>query len=67
LLILNKELLEQLNIIRSILLNKTIAQLLLLTTTILRIIFLQKKSILKIKILNSNLFVKSLIANLVIN
>jgi len=67
LLILNKKLIKQLNIIRSIFFKKTIAQLILLIIVILKIISLQKKFVLKIKILNSNLFVKNLINNLIIN
>jgi len=67
LLILNKELIEQLNIIRNILFKKTIAQLILLIIAILKVISLQKESILKTKILSLNLFAKSLINNLIIN
>ncbi len=37
------------------------------TATILKIIFLQKKSILEIEISNSSLFVRNLIVNLIIN
>ncbi len=66
-LILNKRLLEQLNTIRSILFNKIIAQSILLIATILKVILLQKKSILEIEILSSNLFVRNLIVNLIIN
>ncbi len=66
-LILNKELIEQLNIIRNILFKKTIAQLILLIIAILKVISLQKESILKTKILSLNLFAKSLINNLIIN
>ena len=65
--ILNKKLIEQLNTIRSIFFKKIIAQLILLIVAILRVISLQKEFILKIKILNLNLFARSLIANLVIN
>ncbi len=64
---LNKELLEQSDTIRNILLNKTTAQLILPTTTILKIILLQKKSVLKIEISNSSLSVRNLIADLIIN
>jgi len=67
LLILNKKLLKQLNILRNIFSKKTIAQSILLIVTILRIIFLQKKIILKIKILSLNLSIKNLIDNLIIN
>jgi len=67
LLILNKELLEQLNTIKSIFLNKTIAQLILLIITILKVIFLQKRFVLETKILSLSLFIKNLIVNLVIN
>ncbi len=66
-LILNKELLEQLNTIKSIFLNKTIAQLILLIITILKVIFLQKRFVLETKILSLSLFIKNLIVNLVIN
>ncbi len=66
-LILNKRLLKQLNTIRSILFKKTIVQLILLIVVILKIISLQKRFILKIEILSSNLFVKNLIDNLIIN
>jgi len=66
-IILNKELIEQLNTIKGILFKKITTQLILLTTTILKVIFLQKKSILKIEIFSLNLFAKSLIDNLIIN
>lgn len=59
--------LKQLEIIKTILLKKGITQLILLIATILRVIFLQKEFVLKTKIFNSNLFVKSLIDNLIIN
>ncbi len=65
--ILNKRLLEQLDAIRSILLNKAIAQLVLLTAIILKVTLLQKKSVLEIEISNSNLSVRNLIADLIIN
>ncbi len=65
--ILNKRLLEQLDTIRSILFNKTTAQPILSTAAILRVIFLRKKSVLEIEILNSNLSVRNLIADLIIN
>ncbi len=65
--ILNKELLRQSRVIRSILLKKTIAQLILLTTRILRVTSLQKEFVLKTKIFNSSLYARSLIDNLVIN
>jgi len=65
--ILNKELLEQLDIIRNILLNKTIAQLILSIAIILKVTLLQKKIVLETKILSSNLFIKNLIINLIIN
>jgi len=61
--ILNKKLLKQLRAIRSILFKKTIAQLILLTTIILKVISLQKEFVLKTKIFNSNLFARSLIDN----
>ncbi len=66
-LILNKKLLEQSNTIKNIFFNKIIVQLILLTTTILKIILLQKKFVLETKISNSNLFIRSLIVNLIIN
>lgn len=65
--ILNKELLRQSRVIRSILLKKTIAQLILLTTTILRVMSLQKEFVLKKEIFNSSLYARSLIDNIVIN
>ncbi len=65
--ILNKKLLEQLNTIRSIFLNKTITQLILLIAIILKITLLQKRFVLEIKILSSNLFIRNLIVNLIIN
>jgi len=65
--ILNKRLLEQLDTIRSILLNKIIAQLILLAATVLKVTLLRKKFVLEIEILSSSLFVRSLIANLIIN
>ena len=66
-LILNKGLLKQLKVIASIFLKKTIAQLILLTIIILKIISLQKRFVLKIKISSSSLFVNNLIDNLIIN
>jgi len=65
--ILNRDLLKQLEVIASIFFKKTIAQLILLTTTILKITFLRKKFVFEIEISSSNLFVSSLIDNLVIN
>ncbi len=65
--ILNKRSIERSNTIKSILFKKTIAQSILSAATILRVIFLQKKSILKTKILSSSLFARSLIDNLIIN
>jgi len=65
--ILNKDLLEQLKVIASILFKKTIAQSILLITTILKIIFLRKKFVFETKISSSSLFVSNLIDNLVIN
>jgi len=67
LLILNKELLERLDAIKSILFKKIIAQSILLTTTILRVTSLQKEFILKIEISSSSLFARNLIDNLIIN
>jgi len=60
-------LLEQLNTIKSILFKKIIAQLILLIATILRVISLQKKFVLKTKILSLSLFIRSLTNNLIIN
>jgi len=64
---LNRDLLEQLEIIANILLKKTIAQLILSTTTILRVTSLQKKFVFETKISSSSLFASNLIDNLVIN
>jgi len=58
---------KQLEAIRSILLKKTIAQLILSTTTILRVMSLRKEFVLKTKIFNSSLSIRSLIDNLIIN
>ncbi len=66
-LILNKELLEQLDTIQDIFFKKKTVQLILLIAIILKIIFLQKEFILKTKILSSSLFASSLIDNLIIN
>ncbi len=66
-LILNKKLTRQLNTTKTILFKKTIAQLVLSTITILKVILLQKEFVLKTKIFSSNLFAKSLINNLIIN
>jgi len=65
--ILNKRLLEQLDTIKNILFNKTIAQSILSIATILKVTLLQKKSVLEIKISSSNLSVRNLIVNLIIN
>jgi hypothetical protein len=64
---LNKESLERLDAIRSIFFKKIIAQSTLLIATILRVISLRNKFVLKIEISSSSLFAKSLIDNLVIN
>jgi len=65
--ILNRDLLERLEIIANILFKKTIAQLILLTTIILKVTSLRKRFVFETKISNSNLFVSNLIDNLVIN
>ena len=65
--VLNKRLLEQSNAIKSIFFNKTIVQSISPTATILKVIFLQKKSILETEISSSNLSIRSLIADLIIN
>ena len=65
--ILNKRLIEQSNIIKSILFKEIIAQLILSIAIILRVTFLQKKFVLKIKISSSSLFARNLIDNLIIN
>jgi len=65
--ILNKKLLEQSDTIKSIFLNKIIAQSILSTATILKVIFLQKKSVLETEISSSSLSVRNLIADLIIN
>ncbi len=63
---LNKKLIERLNTIKSILFKEIIAQLISLIATILRVISLRKRFILKTKILSLNLFARSLINNLII-
>ncbi len=65
--VLNKRLLEQSDTIKNILFNKITAQSILSAAVILRVILLQKRSVLKTEISNSNLFVRNLIADLIIN
>jgi len=65
--ILNRDLLERSRVIASILFKQTIAQLILLTITILKITFLQKRFVFEIEISSSSLSISSLIDNLVIN
>ena len=65
--ILNRDLLEQLKVIANIFFKKIIVQSILLTTTILKIIFLQKKFVFKARMSSISLFVSNLINNLVIN
>ncbi len=64
---LNRDSLERLEAIRSILLKKTTTQLTLSTTTILRMTSLRKEFVLKAKISSSSLFANNLIDDLVIN
>jgi len=64
---LNRDSLERLEAIRSILLKKATTQSTSPTTTILRVTPLRKESILKARISSSSLFANNLIDDLVIN
>ncbi len=64
---LNRDSLEQLEAIRSILFKETTTQLTSLATTILRVTSLRKEFVLKARISSSSLFANNLIDDLVIN
>ena len=67
LLILNKELIEQLEIIKSILFKKNNYIINIIDSNNFKSYIFVEKIVLKIEIFNSSLFVKSLINNLIIN